>query len=56
MRDSEEEDAEFFGPTLKVKLFMKAVPVFDETDRYQIKYTGANFPFNDGICDKKIRI
>jgi hypothetical protein len=36
---------------------MKKVPIFDETVDYQIRYTGAsNFPFNDGVCDRRIRI
>jgi hypothetical protein len=36
---------------------MKKVPVFDETNDYQIRYTGAgNFDFNEGVCDKRMRI
>jgi hypothetical protein len=39
------------------KLIMKTVPVDDEDDLYQIRYTGAsNFTFNGDICEKKIRI
>jgi len=31
--------------------------VFDETELYQIKYTGAsNLTFNGDICEKKIRV
>jgi hypothetical protein len=35
---------------------MKTVPVFDETELYQIMYVGANFKFNGDICEKRIRI
>jgi hypothetical protein len=41
-----------FGPTLSVKLIM-----FDDTDLYQIRYTGAsNFEFKDNVCEKRMRI
>jgi hypothetical protein len=36
---------------------MKTVPVFDDTELYQIRYTGAaNFTFNGDICEKRIRV
>jgi hypothetical protein len=36
---------------------MKTVPVFDEIDLYQIRYTGAaNFEFKDNVCEKRMRI
>jgi hypothetical protein len=38
---SDKEDSKVFGPTLTVKLIMKTVPVFDETELYDIRYTGA---------------
>jgi hypothetical protein len=41
LRDSEEGDAEVFGPTLTLKLIIKKVPVFDETDIYQIRFLNA---------------
>ena len=42
---------------MTVKLIMKTVPVFDEIDLYQIRYTGAeNFTFESGLCEKIIKI
>jgi hypothetical protein len=38
-------------------LIIKTKPVFDETELYEIRYTGAsNFTFNGDICEKRIRI
>ena len=57
MRVTEEEDSKVFGPTLKVKLIMKTVPVFDETELYDIRFSGAiYFPFNSDKCNRWIRI
>jgi hypothetical protein len=53
----ETEEGEVFGPSISINLKIKQKPVFDDTDRYKIRYIGvAGFQFNAGVCDRRLRI